>query len=304
MRDTQTLFLSGMRRSGTTIVLDALASDPNSQAIYEPLAAARSHAQGGGSGVTETDYFEHIRNGRQAFLKQHPELTWADFNYGAPTNPLLEYATDLPDLLRTYLKSLADQTKTNIYKFTRMHHKLGDLKHLCANGALVLVVRDPRAVVTSYLYGKGQKHRAEFADPQQFFVRKSDYSAWNSGPFFEYLSAQQPYQSWRNCADFLKVLLLWWDNVTTSIQAAHRHFEGRWFLLRHHDFCCQPQEVLEALYDATGISASAEAMAWARHHVRARQDIHEPDSPYWAEAFVQFSMQDFLAEHTLLKQKS
>lgn len=298
---TETLFISGMRRSGTTIVLDALAHGRNTHTIYEPLAAARRESVGGGSGVRQTDYFEVIREGRRAFMSQHPDLAESDFNYGAPAKPLLEYESKLPDYLCAYLKSLSRPSQTNLYKFTRMHHKLADLARISPDGALVLVVRDPRAVATSYLYGKGQKHRAEFADPNFFFQRSSSYSAWNSGPFYQHLAAKHDYLQWQGCRDFEKILLVWWDNVTTSLASARAHFADRFFLLRHHDYCTRPRATLEDLYASIGITISPEVIAWAERHVRGRQDIHDPDNPRWAETFSRFGMQAFLDEHNLLK---
>lgn len=298
---TETVFISGMRRSGTTILLDALANGRNTHAIYEPLAAARRESRGGGSGVRQTDYFEVVREGRRAFMAQHPELEEPDFNYGAPAKPLLEYEHSLPDFLQAYLRSLARPGRTNLYKFTRMHHKLADLTRVNAAGALVLVVRDPRAVVTSYLYGKGQRHHADFADPNVFFNRSSSYSAWNSEPFYQHLAAKNEYRKWQGCRDFEKVLLLWWDNVTSSLASAQEHFANRFFLLRHHDYCTRPGATLENLYASTGMKACPEAIAWAEQHVRGRKDIHEPESPRWAESFSQLGMQAFLDEHNLLK---
>ena len=50
------LFVQGMRRSGTTIVYDALLEDGDLRCLYEPFTSNKA-AIGGGSGMREHDLF-------------------------------------------------------------------------------------------------------------------------------------------------------------------------------------------------------------------------------------------------------
>ncbi len=50
------LFIQGMRRSGTTILHDALLADPEIRSFYEPLRE-EDVTEGGGSGAREGDAF-------------------------------------------------------------------------------------------------------------------------------------------------------------------------------------------------------------------------------------------------------
>lgn len=75
------LFVLGLRRSGTTILYDALCEDPELACYYEPL---REEAEtiGGGSGAREGDAFAETRVLRERFREQrYPELPIELFNW-------------------------------------------------------------------------------------------------------------------------------------------------------------------------------------------------------------------------------
>jgi hypothetical protein len=51
-----TILIQGMRRSGTTILYDAMLEDPDLHCFYEPLRE-NTETPGGGSNARETDPF-------------------------------------------------------------------------------------------------------------------------------------------------------------------------------------------------------------------------------------------------------
>ncbi len=84
------LFVQGMRRSGTTILYDALLEDPELRLFYEPLREEKVTV-GGGSGARETDAFAETREIRAAFAAERfPEVPLEEFNWGGPREPRLE----------------------------------------------------------------------------------------------------------------------------------------------------------------------------------------------------------------------
>src|SRR4051812_9692302 len=101
---TDRIFIQGMRRSGTTIVYDLLSEDSALTCLYEPLAAGRTSI-GGGSGLRDFDLFTDLRPVREAFARAQPELEdIAELNFGAPRDWRLEFESDLPLLIRAYLR--------------------------------------------------------------------------------------------------------------------------------------------------------------------------------------------------------
>ena len=113
-----TLILQGMRRSGTTIVYDALAQDPALTLWYEPLAAAVKPAIGGGSGAREVDPFEGLRAARTEFLAARGLADPALLNLGGPRDAALEFDREFPPLVADYLRFLLDRPGPVAAKFT------------------------------------------------------------------------------------------------------------------------------------------------------------------------------------------
>ena len=149
--------IQGMRRSGTTILYDLLCEDPGLACFYEPLAAARPSI-GGGSGVQDVDVFESLHEARRDFAREHPELIDPSvLNHGAPRDWRLEFERDLPPLIRAYLQFLFDREDAVAVKFTRMSRKIPALAEIAGDARFIQIVRDPRAVVVSYLFGKGHR---------------------------------------------------------------------------------------------------------------------------------------------------
>ena len=119
------LFVLGLRRSGTTILYDALREDPGLRCFYEPL---REDAEtiGGGSGARDEDVFAETRAERERFrAERYPELPIELFNWGGPRAPELELEPELPEHCRELLVDLLDQAPDVAIKETRLHHKLG-----------------------------------------------------------------------------------------------------------------------------------------------------------------------------------
>jgi hypothetical protein len=204
------VLIQGMRRSGTTIFFDLFFEDERFDCHYEPLNTARP-APGGGSGAHDYDFMEKTRQLRAVFLETEGcSLDPDAFNYGAPREPRLEYETEFPEYIRRYLRFLLDRADHTLIEFTRAMHKIAELRALAPGGFLIHVVRDPRLVATSYLFGKHQKNRHRFDSADRFFGRTTNKLAWSSYNFSELLLARPEYAPLRSrCTDLMRLLLLW-----------------------------------------------------------------------------------------------
>ena len=76
------LFLCGLRRSGTTILYDALGEDPELRCFYEPL---REEAEtiGGGSGARDVDLGAETRELRERFRAETTPICRSSCSTGA-----------------------------------------------------------------------------------------------------------------------------------------------------------------------------------------------------------------------------
>ena len=137
------MIFQGMRRSGTTIVYDALSQDQDLQQWYEPLAAAKKPAIGGGSGVRDVDVFTDLRAARQTFLQEHRLNETDILNFGAPRDASLEFSPGLPHVVEEYLRFLLEQPGLVAAKFTRIYAKVREIYRLFPTAGFVHLVRDP-----------------------------------------------------------------------------------------------------------------------------------------------------------------
>lgn len=283
-----------MRRSGTTLVFDLFYEDPTFNCFYEPLAEAKRPAVGGGSGAHQDDLFVQLRAARSEFLAANIGLTVEDLNYGAPREPQLEFEDTAPQWLHDYLASLLAGPKDKALKFTRMASKAALLHELDPNALFIHIVRDPKAVAASYLFGKGGKNRGAFRDSNAFFARASAKTAWSSREFSNYLLASPEHQHLVGCPDFYRVLLLWKHNFERTHGAAAPLFADRYLLLRYEDVVKQPDVALDSIYSHLHRQAPPQVRVWLHKHLAPRP-LYQPDDARWSTAFDRIGMLPQLA---------
>lgn len=285
-----TLVLQGMRRSGTTIVYDALAQDPTLTLWYEPLAAATAPAVGGGSGEREVDPFEGLRAARREFLAARGLTDPTPLNLGGPRDAALEFEPDFPPLVADYLRHLLDRPGPVAAKFTRLYAKIPAFARLFPGVNFVHLVRDPRAVAASYLFGKDRRYESRFGPPDVFFGRRSDRTAWSSHPISELVRREYRAESLPEPTDLERILLVWRFTYERVRRDAAVAYGDRAVLLRHEDFCAEPARELERLYGLEGRVPPRSVTDWAAAHVRVPGATHAAGDPRWRRAFERMGM--------------
>lgn len=290
------IFLQGMRRSGTTIVFDLLWQDTRLDCYYEPLAKAALPTHGGGSGMTGIDYFAKIRAIRQSYKAKDPTLENVDqLHYGAPDHPELEFIADPPPYIKGYIRHMTEQAEHTAIKFTRMYNKVHVLHEIDPTAKFVLLVKDPRATVASYLFGKGQKNKELYTPSGRFFARKSAYEAWSFRAFSDHLLQTPEYSHLQGCEDFVRVLVVWKHTFERAYHAGRKHFGDRFMLVRNEDLQRNPAATLDNLYGHFGLSVPHAVVDWAVRNVRAPALPFEAESDNWYRAFERVRMLDALA---------
>lgn len=284
------LFVQGMRRSGTTIVYDALLEDPGLRCFYEPFTTSKE-AVGGGSGAHEADLFAGVRALREEFVATcYPDLDSDLLNWGAPRAPELELEPDLPDFCREYLRFLLDQATDVVVKETRMYCKVPVLAEIDPQACLLHVVRDPRAVVTSYLMGRGRKREERFSTADAFFERHSGAPMWASRQLAEALTRRPEFEHLRDCPDFMRVLVVWRFTFEQTREDGLRSFGPRYRLVRHEDVRADPRRVLSDIYELMRRPVPATVAGWAERNIVPGQEVFAEDDPRWGEAIRQVGL--------------
>ncbi len=291
------VFVQGMRRSGTTILYDAFLEDPELRCFYEPLCYGNV-TMGGGSGVREADLFEDTRALREDIRRRrYPSLDAEIFNWGGPRDPDRELETDLPEHCRDYLGFLLDSAPQVLVKEVRMFRKVPELLALDPDAAFVQVVRDPRAVAASHLFGRGAEHQDQYPTDDDFFEHRSGRGLWSSNKLSELLLEWPEYAHLgEDLSDFLRVLLLWKVTFEETLREGRRCFGDRYMLLRHEDFRTDPAGVLDSVYRLCDRTMPDEVSSFARRHVQPEQRIFAEHDPRWLEAFERLGLEAALRD--------
>jgi hypothetical protein len=291
-----TILIQGMRRSGTTILYDALCEDPGLHCFYEPLRE-NSETPGGGSNARETDPFSETKALREAFAaERYPELAIERFNWGGPREGRLEIGPVLPEHCREFLAELLNRERERevLIKETRFYDKLAAVAKLAPSAVLVHVVRDPRAVAASMMMGRGRKRADEYETPEAFFSERRKRKLWSSREISAELLQHPEYAHIRRPANFLRILLVWKHTFESTWRDGQRLFGERYVLLRNEELRADPVAAIARVYRAAGRPTPAAVAEWARGKVKAPEVPFAATDPRWGEAFALLGMRDAL----------
>jgi hypothetical protein len=295
------LFIQGMRRSGTTILYDALLDDQELSCFYEPLREEKETV-GGGSGTRDVDVFAETRAIRDRFRRErYADLPIDAFNWGGPREPALELDLDLPehcvDLLR-HLIDLGDvaETTDTVIKETRLYLKLAELHRLDPEAALVHVVRDPRAVAASIVLGRNRRRERKLRTPDDFFADRVDRKLWSSHEISERLMERSSYPAIGDPSNAERVLLVWRLTFEAARVDGQRLFGDRYLLLRNEDLRTDPAGSIERVYGLLDRPVPGQVASWTSANVRAPQEAYAGGDPRWREAIERLGMADAVEE--------
>jgi hypothetical protein len=282
-----------MRRSGTTILYDALQEDPELRCFYEPLRE-EDVTEGGGSGARPGDSFAETRELRRRFRdERYPELDPSEFNWGGPRAPELELEPALPEHCLQWLASLLHESPNVAIKETRLHHKVTAVAELDPGGAFVHLVRDPRAVAASTLLGR-RRRLDLYPDGDAFFERRTDRKLWSSRAISENLRKEGAKGLTADSPDVMRPLAVW----RAAFEATHANgqatFGERYGLLRLEDLSADPARELGRVYALLGRALPDEVARWAHNNVRETAAVHLADDPRWRDAMRSLGMQPAL----------
>ena len=291
------ILIQGMRRSGTTILYDALLEDPGLHCFYEPWRED-TETPGGGSNARESDPFTETRELRRAYRDaEFPDLELADFNLGGPGNPALELGPEVPEHCGGFLRTLLERDEPVMVKETRFYDKLEAIRGIAPEGTvLVHVVRDPRAVCVSMMMGRGRKRADSYADPDAFFEERERRKLWSSRQLSQLLLEDPVYSGLKRPANFERILLVWKHTFERTRAEGQLFFGDRYVLLRNEDLRADTAGTIAKIYEAAGKPTPPEVTEWARDKVRPPEEPYHPEDPHWGRAFAAFGMRDALID--------
>jgi hypothetical protein len=293
------LFVQGMRRSGTTILYDALLDDPELRCFYEPLREEKVSV-GGGSGARDVDAFADTSSIREEFRRdRYPEMAIEQFNWGGPREPSLELELELPghcvELLRFLLERGRAEAPDTAIKETRLYCKVPVLHALDPGGVLVHVVRDPRAVAASIVLGRGRRRQRKLRTPDDFFADRAERKLWSSRAISERLLGRPGYPA-DDLSNVERVLIVWRMTFEAARVEGMRLFGDRYLLLRNEDLRSHPAAALARVYAVLGRPVPEPVSEWAAANVKGPQEVYAGDDPRWRASIERLGMLDAVDE--------
>jgi hypothetical protein len=289
------LFVLGMRRSGTTILYDALREDAELRCFYEPLRE-EDVTEGGGSGARRGDAFAETRAIREAYrAEHHPDVPIELFNWGGPRAPELEVEPGLPPHVEGFLRHLLAQAPAVAIKETRLHHKVPALARIAPDAIVVHLVRDPRAVASSMLLGR-RRRLDLYPDAAAFFTARSGRRLWSSRVISDLVVDRMGFRRLPfDLPDFIRPLLVWKAAFETTYADGARLFGRRYVLVRLEDLRAAPGPTLERIYSDAGRTLPDPVAEWAAANIRPKESTAQhPSDPRWAAAARAISLDNAL----------
>ena len=292
MRD---LLIQGMRRTGTTVLFDVFVRDPRFQTYYEPLnALPEAVSLGGGSGVHQIDLFEGVRRVRADFASTNRDIDEATLNHGGPARPEVEYETELPPAVASYLASVLHAPGPKVTKFVRMGSKVPVLSTLAPESVLAWPVRDPREVVRSHLLGRGGRTADRYPTADAVFTHATNHDPWSVRRLSEALIARDRIEFSRPPTDAERIVLVWANAIRTMRSDGPRGFGDRSLMVRHEDFCADPGAVLGRIFGQLGGEPDPDTVRWCRDVVRVPQPWEFADDARWDSVFERVGAADLV----------
>ena len=276
------IFIQGMRRSGTTILYDALLADPELRCFYEPLRE-QDVTEGGGSGAREGDAFAETRELRERFQRErYPDIPVEEFNWGGPRRPPLELEPRLPQHCRELLRWLLGMAPQVMVKETRLYRKVADVAELDPGAAFVHVVRDPRSVTASIVLGRKKRRLRRWSSPGEIFDERTDRKLWSSRAISGAMASEDGVDP-AGLSDVEHILRVWKLTFESAYEDGRRLFGDRYLLLRNEDLREVTEEAIESVYRVLGREAPADVRGWARANVREPEAVIAGDDERWGE---------------------
>lgn len=290
------LFVQGMRRSGTTILYDALLEDPELRLFYEPLREEKVTV-GGGSGARETDAFAETRELRASFQRERfPDVPLEEFNWGGPREPWLEVEPELPEHCREWLRHLLGLAPAVAIKETRLYDKVGALAELDPGAALAHVVRDPRAVTASIMLGRGRRREKHFPTVDRFFSDAKKRRLWSSYEIAERLLERPDCPLIAEPTSVDRVLLVWRHSFESTRRDGMPLFGDRYVLIRNEELRADPAAALGSLYERLGRLVPEAVATWARENVHPPEEAYAAKDRRWLDAFRRLEMEQAITD--------
>jgi len=274
-----TVFIQGLRRSGTTILFDVLTTDNEIFGIYEPFSAGKKTI-GGGSGARKEDLTKTLREIRVNFLKENKNFNHKSFNRGSPTQFRKEvFNSKLTKFEYDYIKSLAN-VKNSYLKFTRASFIVKELYGIDSHAKFIHIIKNPALWVASHMLGKKNK----FPNADAFFNCKTGFDNWSQERISNFY-IKEKYPCHINKSAVFKLLLIWRDFNLEAEAACVATFGSNYLKIFNDDLCTNTEAHMNKVYNFLEVRPNKKAIRWATNNISGPKKIMFQNDQRWRKYF-------------------
>lgn len=288
------VIITGMRRSGTTILYDLFYEDQRFDAYYEPFAFGKKDI-GGGSGLRKVSFMDKLNQRRKEFLEQYdPQQTPEIFNLGAPTDLRKEMNRSIPDIHSQYLQYLASENTYTLFKFVRLFNKLPEMHKIFPDARVIHILKDPRRIAFSHVIGSKEpkdkfirlRHRVKRRYQRAFFFQvKKGFNFWSAENMINVIIDEwQGYHSFKGAPAFEKVMLLWRIINDQIVKDGQAYFGDNFMSVKHEELCTYPAQTLERIYDFVGMNLPENVRVLGTSNLKPPRQIFKRKNKNWSRA--------------------
>ena len=236
MNKKKHIIIIGLRRSGTTIFIDTLRQDKRLTCFDEPF---NKYVQ---------DKFTYYVHGFKEFYENKAILQ----DVYCPVTLDEEITDKLNTLQQSYLKALCSFEHTCIDE-TRTLLKIEAIREAVPDALIVLLIRDPRAWITSNLRIRGEWEHPDL--PRRFF-EYNDFGHWG----YQYISELLNFEGYAH-----EQLMCLWDLFNSEAIKSQPDM-----IIQFEKFCYDPGHYLESIYNMLDIDL----------YKFDHSEIHKPNKAY------------------------
>lgn len=278
----------GLRRSGTTIVYDIISQDERIKCFYEPLSLARPSI-GGGSKVSQVDVSLNLRQIRKEFCDiKKISLDHKVFNFGAPTNYILESDREhLNYLIKEYLAFIIKKHPNSFLKFTRASLFINDVYNLSPDSLFLHIVKNPARWVASHISKTSDDKIIK--DPNLFFNLKKEFNNWSQENISNLIINKYD-KKFLSRPAYFKLLYLWNFLNNKTKNDAYKLYKNNYIQIYNDDLYINYKNYLDKIYDYLKINPKIQIYDWCLDNVKKPKEILFSNDTRWAESFEELGI--------------
>ncbi len=285
------IFISGLRRSGTTILSDILTEFKKVRLFYEPFG--NNHAPGGGgSGLNKIDVAKNTRFAKESFLKNHDNISIDYLNRGAPKNHILEIENkELDDIETSFLRSIIHGSdKVPLLKFTRAAFLTSQLYNIAKNALFLHVIREPRSWVSAHLTCSNKNHKI-LKNSKLFFNKDNGFNWWSMESIANDFVRANNYSLWKK-PGYYKLLYIWHSFNKKIQEDGEMLFKDNYVKVPLENFITDYKYTVQIVGEFIESKNINSVCSFAKKVLVKSKSIPFEDHSYWNSAFREIGIDE------------